>query len=127
MRAFALPLLLAFAAGPALGQTADPRELDTISEIGRCLVQGLPEDWAAAHMVLELERPGAASGNVRYLVARKDVPERLESFQPCDTQAPAHALVELRERQPEDRRGWTAARLVFERDGSFRLSYDFPK
>jgi hypothetical protein len=119
-----IALLASFCAG---AQEANPTEREAITEIARCLVQGLPEDWVAAHMVVELRSAGASTGGVRYLAARQGAESRLETFTPCDTSKPAQMLIDLRAQQPQDRQGWTSARLVVERDGSFRLNYDFPK
>jgi hypothetical protein len=77
-------------------------------------------------MIVDLATPGDATGKVRYLVFRKDAADKPESFTPCDTDGPPTALIGLREQEPVERRGWTTARLVLERDGSFRLNYDFP-
>jgi hypothetical protein len=123
-RVAALALLLA--PFGAAAQQANTTEQEIITGIGQCLVQGLPEDWVAAHMIVELPSPGAVTGNVRYVVARKGAEDKLESFTPCDTDMPARMLVELRDKQPPERQGWTSARLVVERDGSFRVNYDFP-
>lgn len=117
-------LLVPFWAG---AQEASDTERDVVTQIAQCMAEGLPDDWTAAHMVVELPSPGASTGGVRYLVARKDAEDKLETFTPCDAQKPAKMLVDLRDKQPLDRQGWTSARLVFERDGSFRLNYDFPK
>jgi len=117
--------LLPFHAG--LAQEANTMQLEAISEIARCMAQGLPEDWASAHMIVELERPGDSTGNVRYLAARKDAADTLEPFTPCDTDRPPITLIGLRRLEPAERQGWTTARLVVERDGTFRLNYDFPK
>ena len=127
LRHFVAALAAIAASGIASAQPANPAELDTITQIAQCMVEGLPDNWVAAHMVVELSSPGAATGDVRYLVARKDAEDQLEPFTPCDTQTPANLLVELRDSQSEERRGWTGARLVVERDGTFRLNYDFPK
>ena len=114
------------AARGAFAQEANRIEMDTINEIAQCLVAGLPEDWVAAHMRVQLPNPGAITGGVSYLVARKDAEEKLEPFTPCDTDEPANLLIGLRATQPPERSGWTVARLVLERDGNFRLNYDFP-
>ncbi len=111
----------------AAGQEANLTEREAVTEIAQCMVKGLPDDWVAAHMVVELRTPGASTGGVRYLVARKDAEDKLEPFTPCDTSKPAQMLIDLRASQPRERQGWTSARLVVERDGSFRLNYDFPK
>jgi hypothetical protein len=110
----------------ALAQEANAPQMEVISEIFRCMAQGLPQDWVSAHMIVDLERAGDATGKVRYLVFRKDAEERPEFFTPCDTDGPPKALIALREQEPVERQGWTTARLVLERDGKFRLNYDFP-
>jgi hypothetical protein len=119
-----LALIASFTAG---AQEANPTEQEAITHIAQCMVQGVPGDWVAAHMVVELASPGATTGGVRYLVARKGAESELEPFTPCDTAKPAQTLIDLRARQPQARQGWTSARLVVERDGAFRLNYDFPK
>jgi hypothetical protein len=124
-------LLLAAAAllpfQPVLAQEANQNEMQAVSEIAQCMAQGLPDNWASAQMIVDLARPGEATGAVRYLVARKDAEDKFEPFTPCDTDLPATILVGLRGVQPVDRRGWTSARLVVTPDGSFKLNYDFPK
>lgn len=110
----------------ALAQEANATQMEAISEIFRCMAQGLPQDWASAHLIVDLERPGDSTGKVRYLVFRKDAEDKPESLAPCDTDGPPKALIALREQEPVERRGWTTVRLVFERDGNFRLNYDFP-
>jgi hypothetical protein len=123
--AAAVAALLPFHA--ALAQEANATQMEAITEIFRCMAQGLPQDWASAHMIVDLGDPGDATGKVRYLVFRKDAEDKPEFFTPCDdTDGPPKALIALREQEPVERRGWTTARLVFERDGTFRLNYDFP-
>jgi hypothetical protein len=124
LAAFASALLAAL---PASAQEANPNEMQAITEIAQCMVEGLPDDWVAAHMLVELLAPGDSTGGVRYLVARKDAEDKLEPFTPCDTDKPAKMLVRLRDLQPPERRRWISARLVVERDGTFRVNYEFPK
>lgn len=126
------PLIAAAAAAllqshAGLAQEANATQLEAISEIASCMAQGLPQDWAAAHMIVELERPGDSTGKVRYIATRKDAEDKFEPFTPCDTERPPVVLIGLRKLEPAERRGWTTARLVVERDGRFRLNYDFPK
>jgi hypothetical protein len=124
--ALAAALAVLLAPSGAVAQEASAAEEETITHIAQCMMEGLPDDWVAAHMVVELPSAGADSGGVRYLVARKDAEDNFEPFNPCDTAKPAQMLVDLRASQPRERQGWTSARLVIERDGSFRLNYDFP-
>jgi|SRR5262245_7256246 len=125
-------LLLAAAAAVlvpfhSLAQEANRTQLETVSEIAKCMAQGLPDDWVTAYLIVDLEKPGDSTGKVRYLVARKDAEAKPESFAPCDTDGPPVALIGLRYLEPPERRGWISARLTLERDGNFRLNYDFPK
>ena len=127
MRYFLLAAAALLPFHPVAAQEANQNEARAVTEIARCMAQGLPENWVSAQMVVELAHPGESTGAVRYLVARKDAEEKLEPFTPCDTDLPASILVGLRGVQPAERQGWTSARLVVARDGSFRLNYEFPK
>lgn len=110
----------------ARAQEANATQMETITEIFRCMAQGLPQDFESAHMIVDLALPGDTTGKVRYLFFRKDAADKPEAFTPCDTDGPPKALIALRDREPAERRGWTTARLVLEHDGNFRLNYDFP-
>jgi hypothetical protein len=121
-------LCLALAApGLSIAQEASPDETRAVSAIVECLVEGVPQDWVRVRMFVELEKPGAETGNVVYEVAREDAPDKFEEFQPCDTRKPARLLLEARGSQAPERRGWNGARLLLQRDGKFGLSYDYPK
>jgi hypothetical protein len=128
-RALIIPLLAA--AWSALGQTpadqlASPEENRAMDSIVPCLVAGLPEDWHAAIMDVNLEKPLDETGGARYVVARGE-PEVTEPFTPCDPEQPAQVLIEARKLQPEARRGWTGVRIVLFRDGRFGMRYSYPK
>ena len=111
----------------AQAQVASKGETSAVQSIVECLIEGLPEDWVRAEMVVELSKPGAESGDVQYLAAREEAPDKPEVFTPCDVRKPARTLIEARKRQAPSRRGWTTARLVLERDGKFALNYEYPK
>jgi len=111
----------------AQAQNASEAETAVLSEIAKCLVVGLPQDWQRAQVVVELKEPGAPEGEVRYLFSRTLTRDQLERFTPCDEQAPARAMVGLRGAQPPEKRGWKSARFLLNRDGKFDLSYDYPK
>ena len=123
--AAAAALLLPFHS--SLAQQANTAQMETINEIVQCMVQGLPKEWVTAYLIVDLEKPGDSIGKVRYLVARKSAEDKLEPFTPCDTDGPPMALIGLRNLEPPERRSWISARLILERDGTFRLNYDLPK
>ncbi len=111
----------------ARAQQANEAETRIVGEIAKCLLAGLPKDWQRAHVIVDLDAPGAAGGGVRYLFSRVLTQDKLEPFTPCDEREPAKALVELRRIQPPARSGWQSARFVLNRDGKFDLTYDYPK
>ena len=111
----------------AYAQKANETETEVLQAIAKCLLAGLPQDWYRAQVVVQLEKPNAPDGEVRYVFSRALARDQFERFKPCDEQAPAKALVELRKELPPERRGWRAARFVLNRDGKFDLSYDYPK
>ena len=119
-----LALALPFA---ARAQEATKNETSAVQSIVECLVEGLPEDWVRAEMVIELPKPLAESGDVSYTVVRKDAEDKPESFTPCDVRKPARTLIEARKRLEPKRRGWTSATLKLEPDGKFSLNYQYPK
>jgi len=120
--------LLALLVPPcAPAQEASKHETRVVQSVVECLVAGLPEDWVRAEMIVELAKPGAITGDVQYLVARKDAEDKLEPFAPCDFRKPARTLLETRKSQPAAKRGWTGAKLVLQRDGKFALNYEYPK
>src|SRR3954471_18492202 len=95
---------------PAWAQQASDTETAAVSSLGDCLVQGLTREWTSVEMLVELNEPGSTNGNVQYTVL--DAENSREAFTPCDLNKPVTLLLRLRDRQPEERRGWTSARFV---------------
>lgn len=116
----------ALAQAPA-GPTASEAETRAATEIVRCMVAGLPEDWRIAVMEVNLDKPFDDTGAVRYHMGRGDATTASEPFQPCDVKQPAVTLIEARKLQPEARRGWIGARVTVFRDGRFGIYYGYPK
>jgi hypothetical protein len=121
-------IMLLLAALPAIGfsQTATKAEGQVAQEIAQCLVQGPPEDWERLYMIIELPEPGAPAGRVRYVAEGKSGSQQV-AYVPCDPKTPAQLLMDARENQSAERRGWTGARLVIHRSGRFDLNYDYPR
>ena len=130
MRHAVIMLLLAISitAAPAIGfgQTASKAESQVAQDIAKCMVETAPNDWRKLFMIIELPEAGAPSGRVRYMVTRDFAPDPV-AYTPCDPQLPAKLLMEARESQPAERRGWTGARFIVSSDGRFDLNYDYPK
>ena len=120
-------IMLALAAAPAIAfaQGASISETNAVARVAECLAQGAPGDWQRLTMVVELEKPGDATGGVRYFAT--DASGKAEPYTPCDTRKPALMLLEARKSQTPERKGWISARLVLFEDGKFELHYDYPK
>jgi hypothetical protein len=123
-----LLLASAITAAPAIGfgQTASKAEAQVAQEIAQCMVTNAPGDWQKLFMIIELPEPGAPSGRVRYMATRDFAPDPV-AYTPCDPQTPAKLLMDARETQSAERRGWTGARFTNQRDGRFGLNSDYPK
>jgi hypothetical protein len=114
------------AARPAASE-ASLTENETVIEIVKCMMAGLPEDWSVAAMEVNLEKPFDATGDVRYFVARGQDTKPAEPFTPCDVAQPARTLIEARKTQPRERQGWIGARITVFRDGKFGIRYGYPQ
>ena len=108
-------------------QAASANENETVIEIVKCMIAGLPEDWSVAAMEINLEKPFDNTGDVRYFVARGQETKPTEPFTPCDVAQPARTLIEARKTQPRERQGWIGARVTVFRDGKFGIRYGYPQ
>ncbi len=127
MRRFLFIALLLGAPAAALAQKATEAQDRLVAEVAACLQAGLPPDWRAAEMVVDLKKPGADTGDVRYLMRRSLSGGQFEPFRPCDEKKAARSLLEVRKTQAADRRNWTSVRLVVRNDGTYDLTFEYPK
>ncbi len=128
----ALLIVLVLVAAQTWAQTSEDRaasdaEARAVADIMDCFAPGLPASWRQATMEVNLDKPYDDTGSVRYVFTREDYTAPSESFQPCDVKRPARTLIELRDKQPESRRGWIGAQLTILRDGRFGIRYGYPK
>ena len=119
-----LALSLALAPLAAAAQHASPAQIEAVSAVGNCLATGLPEQWKRLQVVITLSQPMADTGGVLYLVTLPD--DRVQPFPPCDPRLPPVKLIDLREHQPENERGWIKSTLTMQPDASFDLKYEYP-
>ena len=126
MRRLLIMALLLGAPLAGLAQKANEAQNRVLGEVAACLQAGLPPDWRSAEMVVDLKKPGAETGEVRYLMRRSLSGGQFEPFRPCDEKKAARALIEVRKTQAADRRNWTSARFVIRNDGTYDLTFDYP-
>lgn len=127
MRRFLIIAFLLGAPAGALAQQATEAQDRLVAEVAACLQAGLPPDWRTAEMAVDLKKPGAETGDVRYLMRRSLSGGQFEPFRPCDEKKAARALLEVRKTQPAERRNWIGVRLVIRSDGTYDLTFDYPK
>ena len=120
-------LLLAAAPASSFAQAASLSETNAVARIAECLVVGAPPDLQKIHMVVELPEAVSETGHVRYLAVRESSPDTPVPYVPCDLKKPAQILIESRQQQVPERKGWTGARLTLHDSGKFELNYDYPK
>jgi len=118
--------LIAFA-GLARAQQPTANETEILTVVAKCLLLGLPSDWYEAQVIVTLDEPGSPSGEARYVYTPQLARADQVPYTPCHSTNPAKALVEMRELQPPERRGWKSVRFLLHRNGTFDLTYDYPK
>jgi hypothetical protein len=122
-------LIIALLALPAVAtaQKATEAQNRIVGEVAECLQAGLPPNWQTAEMKVELKKPGAETGEVSYITRRALSGGQFEPFRPCDEKKAARTLLDLRKHQDAQRRAWTAARLTLRSDGTYDLTFEYPK
>lgn len=131
MRRLLLTALLALPAVASAQSDAKAKASEAqnriVGEVAQCLQAGLPPNWRTAEMKVDLKSPGAETGEVRYLTRRALSGGQFEPFRPCDEKKAARMLLGLRKHQDAQRRGWTSARLTLRSDGTYDLTFEYPK
>lgn len=117
-------------ARPAAASTDEAERSKTIERIFECLAAGLPKDWWRAQV--EIVERGEVAWNERSLEGRFTYLTNTERTKPqdlksCDAKEVAELTYSLNQFLDPDKRRWKAAKLEFNRDGSFELKYDYGK
>ncbi len=122
------PAASAKAAKPPAPSDDEAERSKTIERIFECLASGLPQDWWRAW--IEIVEQGEVAWNERTLAGRyfyltsadRTKPQDLKS---CDAREVADLTYSLNQFLDPEKRRWKAAKLEFNRDGSFQLKYDY--
>jgi hypothetical protein len=109
----------------AAAQEASKQQVDAVSSVAECLAIGLPRQWKQLLVVIELQRPLAETGAVRYQVTLPD--DSNQPFEPCDPNLAPVKLLALRDGQEEKERRWTMLILTMKPDASFNIKYEYPQ
>src|SRR6185295_4002989 len=117
--------LAALAPLAVAAQEASKQQVDAVSSVAECLAIGLPQQWKQLRVVIELQKPLADTGAVRYQVTLPD--DSTQPFAPCDPNLPPVKLRALRDSQAEKERTWTMLIRARQPDASFNLNYEYPQ
>ena len=117
--------LAALAPLAVAAQEASKQQVDAVSSVAECLAIGLPQQWKQLRVVIELQKPLADTGAVRYQVTLPD--DSTQPFAPCDPNLPPVKLLALRDSQAEKERTWTMLILTMQPDASFNIKYEYPQ
>jgi hypothetical protein len=103
---------------------------EVVQEIFNCIATGLPKDWKRAWVVvteLVYER-GTRQFEAAFFYSSAADDVAGEPLQPCDKEKVAKDIYSFNKSLPTyEQRQWKQATLLFKRDGSFDLKYDYDK
>ena len=106
-----------------------PEAVKVIQEIFNCLQGGLAPEWKLAWVnVLEVSRSDDGKSrnfeaNLRYTTKQDDTEG--EPLKPCDSVKILQGVGDLNAFLKPEERAWTAAQMVFSREGQFEVKYDY--
>ena len=122
------------AAAAADDKKTDDKKLqvdpDVVQEIFNCMATGLPKDWKRTWVVvteLSNER-GTRQFEAAFFYSSSADDVAGEPLRPCNKEKVAKDIYSFNKSLPTyEQRQWKQATLVFKRDGSFDLKYDYDK
>jgi len=103
---------------------------EAVQKIFNCIAAGLPKDWKRTWVVVTELGNEAGTRQFEAAFFYSSVADNVagEPLQPCDKEEVAKDVYSLNKFLPTyEQRQWKQATLVFKRDGSFDLTYDYDK
>jgi hypothetical protein len=103
---------------------------EVVQEIFNCMATGLPKDWKRAWVVVtELgNKDGTRQFEAAFFYSSVAGNAAGEPLRPCDKEKVAKDIYSFNKSLPTyEQRQWKQATLMFKRDGSFDLKYDYDK
>ena len=122
-----LALLVFAISGAAQAQRSFTNE-EIVGLITRCMVENAPDDWKTLTFKLEQGEPGKKNGpTVEHKVVAGAAGSAPQDLKPCRPDYVPKAVNTFRENQDEKARRWTGIAITINRDGSFSVTYNYPK
>jgi hypothetical protein len=103
---------------------------EIVGLIGRCMVENAPDDWQT--FIFRLEQGPAEAGKqkpafVEHKVIAASAGKTPQDLTPCRPDYVPKAVNTFRENQDEKAKRWTGIVLTIQRDGSFSVTFNYPK
>ena len=103
---------------------------EIVSLIGRCMAENAPDDWQTFIFKLEQGPDGAGKKKtpvVEHKVITGTAGSAPQDLKPCRPDYVPKAVNTFRENQDEKAKRWTGIVITIQRDGSFSVTYNYPK
>jgi len=103
---------------------------EIVGLIGRCMAEHAPDDWQTFIFKLEQGPPAAGKRKpaaVEHKVIAGSAGSAPRDLKPCRPDYVPKAVNTFRENQDEKAKRWTGIVVTIQRDGSFSITYNYPK
>jgi len=129
VKAGLLAILALSVSGAALAQRHFTNE-EIVGLIGSCMAENAPDDWRTFIFRLDQGEPVAGKRPapvVEHKVIAGAAGNAPQDLKPCRPDYVPKAVNTFRENQDEKGKRWTGIVLTIQRDGSFSVTYNYPK
>lgn len=129
LKAVLLAILALSVVGAAHAQRRFTNE-EIVSLIGECMAENAPDDWQT--FIFKLEQGPSAAGKrpapvVEHKVIAGVAGNPPQDLKPCRPDYVPKAVNTFRENQDEKAKRWTGIVVTIQRNGSFSVTYNYPK
>jgi hypothetical protein len=103
---------------------------EIVGLIGGCMAENAPDDWQTFIFKLEQAPPVAGKRSpptIEHKVIAGSADSAPQDLKPCRPDYVQKAVNTFRENQDEKARRWTGIVLTIKRDGSFGVTFNYPK
>ena len=125
-----LPAILALSSGGAAQAQRHFSNEEIVGLIGRCLAENAPDDWQSLSFKMKQTAPGAGKENspiAEHTVITASAGSVPQDLKPCRPDYVPKAVNTFRENQDQKAKRWTGIEITIRRDGTFSVTYDYPK
>ena len=125
-----LPAIFMLSSGGAAQAQRHFTNEEIVGLIGQCMAENAPDDWQSFIFKLQQAAPGAGKDRtpiIEHKVITASAGSAPQDLKPCRPDYVPKAVNTFRENQDEKARRWTGVAITIRRDGTFSVTYDYPK